>query len=159
MQGTTEADEVYIGGRLRGHGGYGSTLNKSPVLGVVERGGSVRAKTTDYVTTQSVGAFMQDTVQPDTALYTDGKPAYRQVGRLYDHQSVNHSKKEYARGKIHTNTIEGFWSHLQLTLSGTYRSVSKQHLQSYVDECVFHYNRDNPAVFMELLERIVPVTM
>jgi transposase len=56
------------------------------------------------------------------------------------HDSVNHSQKEFARGNVHTNTIEGFWGQLKRSIDGTYHGVSKKHLQTYVDEFAYRYS-------------------
>jgi hypothetical protein len=58
----------------------------------------------------------------------------------YKHKTVDHGRKEYVRGKVHTNTIEGFWSQLKRSIDGTYHSVSPKHLQAYVDEFAWRYN-------------------
>jgi hypothetical protein len=60
--------------------------------------------------------------------------------RIYDHLFVKHSSKQYVNGRIHTNTIEGFWSLLKRGIFGIYHFTSKKHLQMYVDEFVFRYN-------------------
>lgn len=80
------------------------------------------------------------------------------LGKLgYEHGAVNHQAEEWKRGIHHTNTIEGFWSHLKRGISSTHVSVSKKHLQRYVDEFAFRYNnRDASAdMFKRLLAQIV----
>ena len=63
---------------------------------------------------------------------------YRMLGNR--HESVNHTAKEYVRGNVHTNTIEGFFSLLKRGVYGTFHSVSKHHLHRYLDEFSFRYN-------------------
>ena len=74
----------------------------------------------------------------------------------FEHQKVNHGRKEYVRGDVHTNTIEGFWSQLKRSIDGTFHSVSPKHLQSYVNEFAWRYNHRNSDLhpFGLLLEKI-----
>jgi hypothetical protein len=89
-------------------------------------------------------------------LCTDEFNVYRYAPKFgYKHRKVNHGRKEYVRGDIHTNTIEGFWSQLKRSINGTHHSVSHQHLQKYVDEFAFRYNhRAFEAIFPVLADRL-----
>src|SRR5205823_13669778 len=96
-------------------------------------------------------------VLPESAVYTDTYVGYNDLGRKgFIHKRVNHVRRVYVSGDVHTNTIEGFWSLLKRGISGVYHGVSTKHLQSYVDEYVFRYNhRDVPGgMFSALLGRI-----
>jgi hypothetical protein len=79
-------------------------------------------------------------VKESASLYTDEWLGYKGVSRIYDHSIVKHKKGQYVNGRIHTNTIEGFWSLLKRGIFGIYHFTSKKHLQMYVDEFVFRYN-------------------
>ncbi len=68
-------------------------------------------------------------------LQLDGKP----LG--YQHRRIHHASKVYVMGDIHTNTVEGFWSLIKRGIGGVYHSVSQKHLQTYLDECSYRYNR------------------
>ena len=59
---------------------------------------------------------------------------------MYDYIIVKHNQGQYVNGRIHTNTIKGFWSLLKRGIFGIYHFTSKKHLQMYVDEFVFRYN-------------------
>ena len=74
----------------------------------------------------------------------------------YNHKRVGHGAKEYVRGNVHTNSIEGFWSQLKRSINGTFHHVSPQHLQKYVNEFVYRYNlRESDApIFSDLSERV-----
>ncbi len=79
----------------------------------------------------------------------------------YEHDWVPHSQHVYVSGDVHTNTIDGFWTHLKRGVSGVYRGVSSKHLQSYLDEYVFRYNnRDNSQgmfnAFLNQIEKAFP---
>jgi len=138
LSGVLEADETYIGGYKKGDkAGH----QKMSVIGVVERGGGVRTKYVDKVHTSSILEHIGKNVESGSTLYSDEYPVYKKVKRMgLFHDSVVHSKKEYGRGVIHTNTIEGFWSQMKRSINGTYHSVSSKHLQSYVDEFAWRYS-------------------
>ena len=74
---------------------------------------------------------------------SDEWPAYNKLRDDYTHEVVKHKRKEYVRGQVHTNTIEGAWSHLKRTLLGTYHRPSKKHLGKYCAEFEFNYNTRN----------------
>jgi transposase-like protein len=114
-----EADETYVGGKKHdGQRGRGAS-GKTPIVGIAERKGEIRLAT-----------VMTDEYRP-----------YNHVTRLgYEHYRVNHSSKEFAVGQNHTNTIEGAWSHLKLSLRAIYIGVSPKHLQKYCAEYEYRYN-------------------
>lgn len=146
LTGIVEMDETYVGGKPR----KGSTNNprgrgtkKAPVVGAVERGGNVTAKATkkDELKGKDMRAFVRDRIDPTQAhLMTDGYKAYNRMNRILPHDIINH-EIWYVDGDVHINTIEGFWSLLKRGMFGQYHSVSRKHLQRYVDEFCFRYNR------------------
>jgi transposase-like protein len=149
LSGIVEADETYIGGYKKGgQGGKG----KTPILGLVQRGGGVKAKVAPRET-HIILNHMRDNVEKGTTVFTDQFGVYKKAIQLgYTHDAVNHWKKEYARNNVHTNTIEGFWGQLKRSIRGTYTFVSVKHLQAYVDEFAWRYsNRANP-LFSALLQ-------
>lgn len=103
----------------------------------MERGGKVRAQRVRRVTAKNLGSV----VDPTATLITDECAGYRRVGMPYAaHHTVNHSRGEYARGTIHTNTIESFFALLKRGIYGTFHSVSDRHLHKYLWEFEFRYN-------------------
>ena len=85
-------------------------------------------------------------------------PSYHKVQKLgLRHEVVRHGIREYVRGKVHTNTIEGFWSQMKRSISGTYHAVSPKYLQGYVDEFAYRYNHRGAEAltFHFLLQRVV----
>ena len=139
--GTVEADETYWGnqkGVKRGHGGY---EHKNKIFALVERQGGVRSFHVPAVNAKTLKSIIREHVKPDTAIYTDELRVYRGLGKEFaDHQTIKHSKGEYIRGVVHTNTIEGFFSLLKRGLIGTYHHVGEQHLKRYIKEFDFRYN-------------------
>lgn len=148
--GEVEVDETYIGGKaknkprrvrrqLRGD----SAEDKTPVLGMIERRGEVRALSLPDPKARlaTVLPIMRATIHQDATVYTDSAQLYKHMNEYFlAHGSVNHSAGEYVRGAIHTNTIECFWSCLKRTLGGTYIAARPFHLDRYLDEQVFRFN-------------------
>lgn len=153
--GTVEIDETYVGWKGKEVRGRGAK-KKTPVLGMVERKGSVSAYAVGNVKSATVTPMIEKKVSKGTTLMTDEYGIYNQVGKKYDRQIIKHSSKEYVRGNVHTNTIEGFWSHLKNSIKGTYRHVSKDKLQVYINEFTWKYNHRNSVThhFPLLLEEI-----
>jgi len=79
-------------------------------------------------------------VKESAKVYSDEWLGHNSLKRIYDHSIVKHNQWQYVYGRIHTNTIEGFWSLLKRGIFGIYHFTSKKHLQRYVDEFVFRYN-------------------
>ncbi len=145
LKGVIEADETYVGGkaqnRLGGHAGRGA-LNKTPVLSLVERKGDVRSFPMSRVSGDLLKEIIRWHVHPQARLMTDDYVPYRGLGREFaSHETVKHSDKEYVRGDVHTNTVEGFFSLLKRGIVGTYHHVGSRHLWRYLDEFDFRYNQ------------------
>ncbi len=156
FDGIIEADETYVGGIRRGTRGRGAK-GKTPVVGVVKRGGSVYAKVATDCKASTILPLIQKSIKPGSRLMTDKFPSYRKARRHgYKHKTVDHGAREYVRGEVHTNTIEGFWSQLKRSIDGTYHAVSAKHLQSYVNEFAWRYNLRNheTPLFPILLSRV-----
>ena len=147
LQGDVECDETYIGGkpRYKGQSKRGRGTKKIPVFAMVERGGSVKTKPVANVTAKTLKGAIMDNVASSSRIITDENPSYNRIGAYYDggHERVCHSKKEYVRGDIHSNTVEGFFSIVKRGLNGIYHCVSKEHLGSYMSEFEFRYNNRN----------------
>jgi len=143
-----EADHAFIGGHDKaGHD------DKAVVLGMTERGGEVMTRVLPTARSEDAYPVMTDNIRAGATVYTDEAWAFMNLDQYgYAHDTVNHSKKEYVRGTVHTNSIEAFWSHLKRSISGTYISVSKKHLQTYLHEFEFRHNlRKHPHLMLDLL--------
>ena len=143
LHGIVEMDETYVGGKPR-KGGPPSKPGRGTKKpgGAVERGGRVTAKVTEKgkLKGKNMRAFVKARVDVDRAtLMTDEYSAYNRMNRLLPHEVIKHAKW-YVDGTIHTNTIEGFWALLKRGMFGQFHSVSRRHLQRYVDEFCYRYN-------------------
>lgn len=151
LDNEVEADETYVGGKNKNRhsskkveNSQGrSSKDKTPVVGMVERGGKVNAKKVEDVKHATLSREIINNVKESAKLYTDEWLGYKGLERIYDHSIVKHNQSQYVVGRIHTNTIEGFWSLLKRGIVGIYHFTSKKHLQMYVDEFVFRYNTRN----------------
>jgi hypothetical protein len=101
------------------------------------------------VTGKTLKPILNKHVAKNADLVTDDFTVYRSIARDYAHATVNHSAKEYVRGDVHTNTVEGFFSILKRGLIGTYHHVSEAHLQRYVTEFDFRYNHRTAQGFTD----------
>jgi len=152
LSGIIEADETYVGGKARMDKKF---ANKTAVVGIVEKKqgtGRVRAFTTKQADASVTLPFIKTNVEAGSTLQTDESRIYSRVKRDFTHEFVNHSKYEYVRVGVHTNTIEGFWGQLKRSLDGTYHCVSPKYLQLYVNEFVYRYNYRHVAAFPAMME-------
>ncbi len=156
LNNEVEVDETYVGGKNKNRHANKKVKNsqgrsskdKTPVVGMVERGGKVTARTVENVKSATLTREIIRNVKESATLYSDEWLGYKGVSRIYDHSVVKHNQGQYVVGRIHTNTIEGFWSLLKRGIFGIYHSTSRKHLQMYVDEFVFRYNsRKNSESF------------
>lgn len=147
--GPVEIDETYVGGRPRYYLGDRSRGGRptgkgahQPVLGMVQRRGRVVAMTVPNVARATVFPVITERILPASIVYTDEYPVYKTLGEKgYRHDRIRHAERVYVSGDVHTNTIEGFWSLVKRGLDGVFHSVSKKHLQGYLNEYAWRYNQ------------------
>jgi transposase-like protein len=108
-------------------------------MGILERGGKVRATVVPNRRKGTLQAEVRKHVEAGAALYTDALLSYEGLAGDYAHQVVDHAV-QYVDGRVHTNGLENFWSLLKRGISGTYVSVEPFHLFRYLDEQAFRFN-------------------
>ena len=152
LTGTVEVDETYVGGKprkgKRDEAGNpivnkrGRGTSKTSVMALVERGGRVRTRVVDYVDAANLKTAIRENVNSEAEVQTDELNLYEGIGREFagGHQTVNHSRGEYARGEINTNSAESFFALLKRGVHGTFHHVSKRHLHRYCDEFSFRWD-------------------
>jgi transposase-like protein len=171
LSGDVEVDETYVGGkprkgsrrpranRLPGQSPYkpGPAEDfkdrKTPVVGMVERGGTVRGRVFPSVTAANLKGAIRECVDPSARILTDERRQYIGIGQHFagGHETVNHSAGEYARGDVHINSAESMFALLKRSIIGTYHNVSRKHLHRYVGEVCYRIN----TRYMEDGERTV----
>src|ERR1039458_4964289 len=141
LGGEVEVDETFIGGKernmhkdrkRRAQIRQGRAGDKAIVLGILERGGSVRATVVPDRGKATIQPIVRAAVEAGAAVYSDEHGDNWRMDE-YEHSMVNHLVA-YVDGNVHTNGIENFWSLLKRTVGGTYVSVEPFHLFRYVDE-------------------------
>jgi transposase-like protein len=145
FSGEVEVDETFIGGKARfmhknKRPRVPSPLDKTAVLGILERGGEVRAVAVPHVGRKALRPHIRRQVKAGSQIYTDEHRAYDDLFSEYSHEVINHAER-YVDGQVHTNGLENFWSLLKRGLKGTYISVEPFHLFRYLDEQVFRFNK------------------
>ncbi len=108
-------------------------------MGILERGGNVRTVVVPNRKKSALQAEVKKHVEAGAALYTDALLSYDGLEGDYAHQVIDHAVK-YVDGRVHTNTLENFWSLLKRGINGTYVSVEPFHLFRYLDEQAYRYN-------------------
>lgn len=151
LDGIVEADEAMYGGRninrhadkkVKNSQGR-SCIDKTPVVGLLQRNGKMTAVVTKNTAKESIQPIVKQYVKTDAILISDDWKGYKGLHAHCAHISVKHAntgyKHEFGRG-VHTNNIEGSWKIMKNSLRDMYNSVSRKHLQTYVDEFVFRFN-------------------
>jgi transposase-like protein len=138
LKGDVEVDEIFIGGK----GKRKARKTRLPVVGLKERGGRVRPRVIADVTSKSLKGVIRANVDKSSRILTDEWSGYRGIGMEFEggHETVRHGTREYVRGDVHTNSIEGFFGMLRRGLDGIYHSVSRKHLHRYLSEFEFRHN-------------------
>jgi transposase-like protein len=136
-----EADETFIGGKKKNVHNGKPEPEKHAVMALVERGGKLRVRHVPDVTAKTLRAILRKHVDAKTHLMTDDSMAYEYIGREFaKHDAVNHSKDEYVRGKVYTNTAESFFAIVKRKVYGSHHAISKKHLHRYMTEAEFIWN-------------------
>ena len=152
-----EVDETFIGGKARNMHSTSArrrlldqtgVKGKTPIVGILERGGEVRAAVVPTRRKRDLQGHIREHVDIGGAVYSDALMSYIGLERQgYEHKVIDHAVR-YVDGRVHTNGLENFWSLLKRGLKGTYVSVEPFHLFRYLDEQAWRYNNratlDNP---------------
>ncbi|MCK9412124.1 MAG: IS1595 family transposase [Prolixibacteraceae bacterium] len=156
LEGIIEADETYVGGKNKNRHTNKKTKDgqdrggedKTPVIGILERGSKVSAQKAKDTSGETLKSFINMNVKSGSQIMTDEWRSYNGLALLYGHSIVKHSMGENVNGAVHINTLEGFWSLLKRGVIGLYHYVSSKYLNKYIDEFCFRYNnRENVNIF------------
>lgn len=159
--GSVEVDETYVGGKacnmhkrerqkkLR----RGGMFTKGVVVGLLQRGGKIIAKTVWAPNRRNLVGAVRQHVEDGSIVYTDALRSYDRLHWHYLHHTIDH-QKAWGIGDVHTNGIESFWALFKRGYHGIYHQMSRKHLQRYVDEFVFRFN-SRPLPMAEVFGNVV----
>jgi transposase-like protein len=149
--GVVEADETYIGrmaksepspqrkGRPYIH--PNRPARKRAVISLVERGGKVRSFHVENADKATVTGIVRANIDAETRIHTDESRLYTGLEMSFaDHETINHGAREYARGDVTTNSVEGFFSIFKRGMTGVYQHCAEKNLHRYLSEFDFRYN-------------------
>jgi transposase-like protein len=149
--GIVEADETYFGKAETPHVSphrqgrpyikRGHRNNNRPILALIERGGRVRTFHVPVATKDNVMGIVRENIAKESRLHTDESNLYTGADKHFaSHETVKHSRKEYARGDVNTNSAEGYFSIFKRGMRGIYQHCDEKHLHRYLAEYDFRYN-------------------
>ena len=170
FRGTVEVDETYVGGRWRNRRHHPAgrispqgrgTIWKTPVFGILCRGGQVWAQVVPDITRQTLHTLIRRGVAPGSTVWSDALRFYTGIATQgYVHRLVRHSPGHYGRGERHINGLEGFWGYCKRRLAAK-GGIRRERLPLYVAEYVWRYNHRRLSIdqqttqLMHLLEQHV----
>lgn len=135
-----EVDETFIG-KKEGMEVRRGFAHKHALLTLVERGGTARTFHVEGTTAAQLVPIIRANIAKETAIMTDEAGQYTHLAKEFaSHDTVSHGTGEYGRGKVHTNTVEGFYSVFKRGMKGVYQHCSEKHLHRYAAEFDFRYN-------------------
>ena len=147
LEGEVEVDETWVGGKSefkhanKRIGIQGTTSDKVPVIGLVQRGGNMVVAPIKDARIDTIRPIMVSNIKRKSTVYTDKASVYKSLGKLdFQHDSVDHVRGEYVRGGVHTNTIEGAFGLFKRKINGIHHQVSPKHLHRYCVEFSFGHN-------------------
>jgi transposase-like protein len=174
LSGIVECDEAFIGGNPKNmHANRKAKLSRVPgsmrfdhktaVLGALQRDGDVRLEVSrqKQLTREVLHEFIKSKLADETEMIVTDD--FNQYDGIADnntrHETVSHTQKEWVRGIVHTNGLEGVWSLFKRSIVGSYHQVSVKHLDRYLDEFEFRFNnRENSFLFRDTLLRLLNST-
>jgi transposase-like protein len=151
--GTVEIDECYVGGsESNKHTVNKFKSEKTAVIGMVERETKqAKAFVVENADKENLLPKIGCNVKEKSVVITDSYHAYNDLRSNDKHKSIKHSANEYVKNeldidgrvafKVHTNTVEGFWSIVKRTVNGTHHWISKKHTTRYLNDMTFRYNQ------------------
>jgi len=164
LDGKVEMDATYVGGENRGKGRIARVDNKEVVIGIRKRNGELRFFHAQDAKSGTLAKYVNENISEDVeVIFTDdhiaNEVAMKKAGRK-NHKTIRHSSGMYVMGDVHTNTVESAFSLLKRGIMGTWHKVSAKHLQSYLNEMTFRFDRrKNSDLFLDTLRHMVTASV
>lgn len=155
---TVEIDETFLGGRIRGKGVKGGVQAKVRVLGIAERNGRVHMQRISDGKAATLRPIFQTKLDPNTKkLVSDGATNFAAIFNPERIEQFKHSEDFAAQGELTAKTVEGAFSLFKRGVIGSYHHLSKDHLDSYLAEFCWRFNRRSlqPWMFQTLMQELV----
>jgi transposase len=153
FSGEIEVDESYFGGNRKGKRGRGAA-GKTPVFGLLKRGGRVYTKIIIDASSKTLIPIIKRKVVPDSIVYWDCWKAYNVLDVSdFKHFRINHSKL-FADKKNHINGIENFWNQAKRHMR-KFNGVPKAQYGLYLKECEWRFNNSDPSVQLLVIRQWV----
>lgn len=149
FEGEIEVDESYFGGRRKGKRGRGAG-NKTPVFGLLKRGGKVHAEVIPNAKSETLIPIIKEKVVPDSIVYSDSFKSYNALDvSEFKHFRINHSEL-FAENNNHINGIENFWNQAKRHMR-KFNGIPKKNFRLFLKECEWRFNFRSPKKQLDIL--------
>ncbi len=140
--GVVEVDETFIGHKHKKAEGARGYAHKNAMLSLVDRTtGQSKSFVVEDLKASTLLPILRENIAKEAIVYTDEAKQYTKVGAEFaEHDFTTHSKGQYVKGDVHTNTLEGYFSIFKRGMKGVYQHCNKRHLHRYATEFEFRYN-------------------
>ncbi len=156
-----EIDETYLGGKKLRKGVKAAKDAKISILGIAERNGRVHMQRISNAKAATLKPILQAKVSPNASqVVTDGHPTYGwvvpSIVPVAQHKVINHKSELDEFGELSAKTVEGAFSLFKRGVIGSYHHLSQDHLDSYLSEFCWRYNRRKmqPFIFQEIAREL-----
>lgn len=157
MKGIVEVDEAFIGKGSKVYNWSSISTRKQPIVGILEREtGFIRLFLVEDRKLPTIRKLILDNVELKSTVYTDGWRGYNCLSEYYTHETVDHSRREFVRGNVHTNSIENFWGRMKRNIRGAHIKITAKYVQEYMNEACWKNNsrgKSNIQLFDEIVVR------
>lgn len=157
MNGTVEIDEAFFGTGSKSYNWSGISTRKQPIMGFVDRETKqARIFLVPNRSAATIHALVKKNVEYGSTIYTDSWRGYNGLDKYYIHETVDHSKREFVRGDVHTNTIENLWGGFKRNLRKSHIKISDKYVHLYMAEACWRYNskgKTTMQLFDDILKR------
>lgn len=155
MKGIIEIDEAFLGKGNKSYNWSSLSTRKQPIIGLIERETKqCRLFLVPDRKASTIEQLVLNNVEPGSTIYTDSWRGYLCLSKYYIHESVDHSKREFVRGNVHTNSIENIWGQMKKNIRTHHIKITERYIQQYINEACWRHNTRGKLA-MELFNQIL----